>query len=272
MAVSVTFGGTPGTGVTVNSDTELTVTTPAGTGLVDLTVTTAGGADTLDDAFTYQVPGPTITTVAPHPIAESRVNVRVNGTGFTPGPAGSSTYRVQFDTGPGTTVVVGPLAPIGSVTATGLTVLVDAVLEGLVADQVLDLVVLDGTTEVARLTGGATVSPALTPTLTNFAPTAVTAGASKTYTATGTGFIAGGGASTSIQWRVQFFPTGTTTGATNVSTGSTASATQLQFLSSLQPPTAGVWDAYVTTGGAATGGDLDERYTTLKWTGTVTAT
>jgi hypothetical protein len=66
MAVSVTFGGTPGTSVTVNSDTSLTVTTPGGAaGPVDVTVTTAGGSDTLDDGFTYADPAPTLTAVAP---------------------------------------------------------------------------------------------------------------------------------------------------------------------------------------------------------------
>ncbi len=53
MAVSVKFGDTAATDVTVVSDTEVTVTTPAGTGTVDVVVTTSGGSDTLADGFTY---------------------------------------------------------------------------------------------------------------------------------------------------------------------------------------------------------------------------
>jgi large repetitive protein len=55
MALTVTVGGTPATNVTVVSDTEVTATTPAGTaGTADVVVTTSGGTDTLDDAFTYE--------------------------------------------------------------------------------------------------------------------------------------------------------------------------------------------------------------------------
>lgn len=53
MAVSVQFGTEEAADVVVVSDTEVTVTTPAGTGTVDVTVTTNGGSDTLPDAFTY---------------------------------------------------------------------------------------------------------------------------------------------------------------------------------------------------------------------------
>lgn len=53
MALTVQFDTTEATDVTVVSDTEATVTVPAGTGLVDVTVTTNGGTDTLTDAYTY---------------------------------------------------------------------------------------------------------------------------------------------------------------------------------------------------------------------------
>jgi hypothetical protein len=64
-ASGVSFGGTPGT-FTVDSSTQITATSPAGSGIVDVTVTTGGGtsAPTAADQFTY-VGAPTITSVSP---------------------------------------------------------------------------------------------------------------------------------------------------------------------------------------------------------------
>jgi hypothetical protein len=57
---SVTFGGVAGTNLTVVSDTQLTVTSPAATtvGAVDVVVTTPDGAMTQAAGFTYQAPSP----------------------------------------------------------------------------------------------------------------------------------------------------------------------------------------------------------------------
>lgn len=52
-ATAVNFDGTPGTTFTVVSDTEITVETPAGTGLVDVVVVHPNGNATLTDGFTY---------------------------------------------------------------------------------------------------------------------------------------------------------------------------------------------------------------------------
>ena len=55
-ATAVDFGGTnAATNVQVVSATEITATSPAGTGTVDVTVTTAGGTSTTSsaDQFTY---------------------------------------------------------------------------------------------------------------------------------------------------------------------------------------------------------------------------
>jgi hypothetical protein len=53
-ATGVTFGGQAGTAFAIESDTELTVTTPAGTtGAKDVVVTTAGGTATKTGGFTY---------------------------------------------------------------------------------------------------------------------------------------------------------------------------------------------------------------------------
>lgn len=53
MPLTVTFGDTPATDVTVVSDTEATAIAPAGTGVVDVTVNTAGGSNTLTEGYTY---------------------------------------------------------------------------------------------------------------------------------------------------------------------------------------------------------------------------
>jgi hypothetical protein len=54
-ATAVHFGPNSGTGLVVNSDTQLTVTSPPGSGVVDLTVTTSAGTSptTLADQFNY---------------------------------------------------------------------------------------------------------------------------------------------------------------------------------------------------------------------------
>ena len=55
-ATAVSFGGTSATGFTVNSNTQITATVPAGsTGVVDVTVTTVGGTSATNsaDQFTY---------------------------------------------------------------------------------------------------------------------------------------------------------------------------------------------------------------------------
>lgn len=50
---AVLFAGVPGTALNVTSDTALSVTTPAGTGEIDVVVVTPGGAVTEADGFTY---------------------------------------------------------------------------------------------------------------------------------------------------------------------------------------------------------------------------
>ena len=64
---AVKFGATNATSYTVNSDTQITATSPAGSGgTVDITVTTPGGtsATSSSDQYTYIAP-PTITGISP---------------------------------------------------------------------------------------------------------------------------------------------------------------------------------------------------------------
>ena len=58
-AASVSFGSTAATAYTVDSDTQLVATSPAGSGTVDITVSTLAGtsATSAADRFTYVQPG-----------------------------------------------------------------------------------------------------------------------------------------------------------------------------------------------------------------------
>lgn len=60
-AASVQFGANPGTGMTVNSATRITVTAPPGSGTVPVTVTGPGGTSAAGAAYKYL--GPTVTSI-----------------------------------------------------------------------------------------------------------------------------------------------------------------------------------------------------------------
>jgi len=62
-ATAVTFGPSSAA-FTANSDTQITATTPSGSGIVDVNVTTPGGFNQYTQAFTYVSP-PTVTSVLP---------------------------------------------------------------------------------------------------------------------------------------------------------------------------------------------------------------
>ena len=71
-ATAVMFGTTPAASFTVNSATQITATSPAGTGTVDVTVIAPGGTTTMSsaDQFTYLAPTtPTITWSNPTDIS-----------------------------------------------------------------------------------------------------------------------------------------------------------------------------------------------------------
>jgi len=84
---TVAFGGNQATGVTVNSDTQLTATPPTGTAgaansaAVDVTVTADGGtsATSVADQYTYFAP-PVVTGVLP--VGENKKEVTVGGSNF----------------------------------------------------------------------------------------------------------------------------------------------------------------------------------------------
>jgi hypothetical protein len=82
----VNFGPNLATDVTIVSMTEITAVSPAGTGTVDVTVTTPGGTSMTSsaDLFTYVPPPPTVTGISPSfGPASGGTSVIITGTNFT---------------------------------------------------------------------------------------------------------------------------------------------------------------------------------------------
>ena len=124
-ATGVEFGGTAGTGLTVNNDTSLTITSPAGSGTVDVTVTNIAGSSATGaaDLFGY-ITAPAFTSAAS---TEFSVGSAGNFTVTTSGvPMVSSITNADFgvctvsalpggvtfhDNGDGTATIAGTPAP-----------------------------------------------------------------------------------------------------------------------------------------------------------------
>ncbi|MFI9631729.1 IPT/TIG domain-containing protein [Nocardia sp. NPDC051929] len=123
-ATAVTFGGTPATSFTVNSNTQITAVAPAGTGTVSVTVTTAGGTSN-GLPYTY-IPVPTLTTVVPNiGPAAGGTTVVITGTGLT------GTTGVDFGGAPATSFTVDSNTQITAVAPAGTgTVQVTATTSG----------------------------------------------------------------------------------------------------------------------------------------------
>ncbi|MFI1963269.1 beta strand repeat-containing protein [Streptomyces pathocidini] len=98
-ATAVTFGPNPATSFTVVSPTQITAVVPAGTGTVNVTVTTPGGTSNAVP-YTY-VAAPTITSISPASGPTSGGNiVTITGTGFTGATA------VNFGPNPATSFTI----------------------------------------------------------------------------------------------------------------------------------------------------------------------
>ena len=98
----VNFGTNPATNVSVANGTSLTATSPAGTvGVVDVFVSTSGGASTSDAGDRFAYGPPTVTGITPHagPTSGGTV-VTVTGTSF------SQDATVSFGGNPATVVTV----------------------------------------------------------------------------------------------------------------------------------------------------------------------
>jgi len=108
-ATSVAFGAVAATSYTVVSDTEITADSPAqAASIQNIQVTTAGGISTpvaAVDTFTYKVPVPAVTRIAPPTGTTSGgTTITITGTGFTGatkvafGTVAATSYTVVSDT------------------------------------------------------------------------------------------------------------------------------------------------------------------------------
>ena len=173
---AVTFGlSNPATTYTVNSTTQITATSPAGTlGQVDVQVANALGTSTANsgDLFTYSN-GPTVTGVSPTagPITAG-TSVTVTGTDFVTG------MSVSFGGTAGTSVVVG--------SPTSLTVLAPAHAAGTVDVTVTTGAGTSGTSAADQYTFAAV------PTVTAVSPNSGPLAGGTSVTITGTGFMGTG--------------------------------------------------------------------------------
>ncbi len=125
-ATAVHFGVASATNVSVVSATSITATSPAGTGTVDVTVTTAGGtsATTSADAFTF-VGAPAVTAIAPTSgPGGGGTLVTITGTSFTGATAVSFGVRAAgfFNVTSDTRIVARSPAGSGTVDVTVTTV------------------------------------------------------------------------------------------------------------------------------------------------------
>lgn len=100
-ATGVSFGGVPGTSVTVVSAGQITAVTPAhAAGVVDVTVSTPAGMVKLAGGFTY-IAVPAISSINPTSGSPAGgTSVTLNGSNFT------GAMGVTFDGNPGTSVTV----------------------------------------------------------------------------------------------------------------------------------------------------------------------
>ena len=218
-STTVAFGAGAGTSVTCASTTSCSATSPAGSaGVVDLTVTTAGGTSTISSAdhFTYDAT-PSVTAVSPAagPIAGGTV-VTVSGTGFADSIA---TTGVTFAGNNATSYTINSDT---SITATSPAH----------AAGVADVVVTNETGSSSTSSADHFSYEAL-PSVTGISPAAGTTNGGDVVTITGTGFVVG-----------------STTVAFGAGAGTSVSCTSTTSCSATSPAgSAGVVDLTVTTAG-----------------------
>ncbi|MFE9889246.1 IPT/TIG domain-containing protein [Streptomyces scopuliridis] len=124
-ATAVRFGATAATSFTVLSDTQLTVTAPAGAGSVQVTVTTPGGTSSQFVTYTYTAASvPVLTSVVPGSgPAAGGTTVVLTGTGFSGATAVrfGATAATSFTVNSGTQITAVAPAGTGTVQVTVTT-------------------------------------------------------------------------------------------------------------------------------------------------------
>ncbi len=170
-ATAVNFGSNAATAITVNSDTEITCTSPAGDGTVDVTVDGPGGTSAAGaaDQFTYTVGAPAVTSIAPTTgAAAGGDSVTVSGTGFTGATA------VNFGSNAATAITVNSDTEITCTSPAGDGT-VDVTVDG------------PGGTSAAGAADQFTYTVGA-PAVTSIAPTTGAAAGGDSVTVSGTGF------------------------------------------------------------------------------------
>lgn len=171
---TVKFGGTLATNVSIVSATSITATTPAhAAGIVDVVVTnTDNKSATLPQAFTFDLPAPSISGVAP-------------STGPTTGGTGVTISGANFQSGATVTFGAQPATDVTVVSATSITARTPL---GPATQQLaVDVVVTNPDAKKATSTGGFTYTvPPLA--VVSVTPNIVLPGAPVTITIFGAGF------------------------------------------------------------------------------------
>ncbi len=226
-ATAVLFGGTTATSYVVNSATQITATSPAGTGPVDVRVTTAGGTSAISgaDQFSY-LATPTITSISPTAGPQAGgTAVTITGTNFI------GTTGVNFGASAATGFTVNSATSITATAPPG-TGTVDIRVSNSVGTS--PAVAADQFTYVAA------------PSVTSISPTAGPTGGGTTVIITGTGFAAAPGTGA-----VRFGAT-TATYTINSNTQITATA---------PAGSAGTVDVTVTTVGGTSATSAADQFT-----------
>ncbi|WP_179217928.1 S-layer family protein, partial [Delftia sp. K82] len=169
IVTAVSFGGTPATSFTVDSATQITATAPAGSGTVNVTVTTAGGTSVTAAAnqFTY-LPAPTVASVSPN---------------FGPQAGGTSVVITGTNLSGATAVLFGATTASYVVnSATQIT----AISPGGTGTVDVRVTTAGGTSAIS---GADQFSYLATPTITSIAPTAGPQAGGTAVNITGTNFI-----------------------------------------------------------------------------------
>ena len=237
-ATAVKFGVTAATSFTVNSATQITATSPAGSaGAVDITVTTPGGTSATGaaDQFTYVTPAPTVTGVAPNSgTTAGGTSVTITGTNFTGATA------VKFGVTAATSFTVNSATQITATSPAGSAGAVD-----------ITVTTPGGTSATGAADQFTYVTPA--PTVTGVAPNSGTTAGGTSVTITGTNFTG----ATAVKFGVTAATSFTVNSATQITATSPAGS-------------AGAVDITVTTPGGTSATGAADQFTYVTPAPTVT--
>ena len=228
---TVTVGGTPATGVSVVSATQINATTPAhAAGVADVVVTVGGQSSAINaaDRFTYVAPPPTVSGVSPSS------GTTLGGTAITI---------------TGTSFAAGATVTIGGTAASGVSVVSATQISATTlahAAGVADVIVTVGGQSSAANPADQFTYVVPPPTVSGVSPTSGLTDGGTAITITGTNFDA----------------TATVTVGGTAATGvAVVSATQINATTPAHA--AGVADVIVTVGGQASAANAADQFTYL---------